>query len=108
MAYQGIKTFTVNDNAAKIIIEGDITLLNGEDIKNQVVEVLDKYHEIEIMIKNVENIDMFGIQLVYSIRKFALETGKMIKFDIKLTDAQQTLVNSAGFGDLVNINEFTF
>jgi anti-anti-sigma regulatory factor len=85
------------DKRAKMTIEKELTIYTVLEIKEHFMEALNEYNEINIQIKNVENLDLSFIQLIESLRKTAEEYEKEISIAAELTDETRTLVDNAGF-----------
>ena len=89
------------ENKARMTIKKELTIYTVLEIKEHFMEALNEFEEIEIQIKNVENLDLSFIQLIESLRKTAEEYDKQISISAELSDETHTLVYNAGFDPLL-------
>jgi ABC-type transporter Mla MlaB component len=90
---------------ATIVLTGALTLDEMPSIKYLMIQNLDKYQSFNIIIKDVENIDMGALQLLYSFKWTVERKSKGVLFNLSLSDEHVTLLEHSGFADLLNIKK---
>lgn len=105
MNNQNVKFNEIAPNTIEISLSGDISLNRAEKIKESIDDVFPKYQHIEVSIDDVENFDLFSIQLLYSMKKTAAGQKKSIKYNINLPNEIIQLVNHAGFDNFSDIHK---
>lgn len=85
-----------------IVLTGALTLDEIPSIKYLMIQNLDKYHLFNIIIKDVENIDLGAVQLLYSFKWTVERKSKGVSFNLSLSDEHVTLLEHSGFTDLLN------
>ncbi len=81
-------------------IEGDYSINNIERIKEELKKILENDKKIHLDIKNIENIDLTAIQLLYSLKKYLKED---FSFGIELKEDQKQILLNSGFGKFFNL-----
>lgn len=66
-----IRTEPVSGGALRLHVEGDITIYTVAELKDQLVEDINDYSNLEIDMKNVAKIDTSGYQLFLLLEKEA-------------------------------------
>jgi ABC-type transporter Mla MlaB component len=90
-----IETKTGADKtSAEIRISGEVTLQNSKYIAEQIQSAIAPYSTIHIIVTNETAIDVSCIQLLLAAQK---TNDKQITIETKLTEANQTLIRTAGF-----------
>ena len=65
-----------NEKSASLVIENSLTIYDVSSIREKAIAVLARDSSLEINLKDVNECDTAGIQLLYSIKKSAQKTGK--------------------------------
>lgn len=92
-----------NDNGQSILrIEGELTLNTIEETLAEVKAIVDEHQNLLIELRQIDNLDLTGVQLLYAIKKTAEASKKTINYSIELPDELSTIINHAGFNDLIN------
>ncbi|MBN2520128.1 MAG: STAS domain-containing protein [Bacteroidales bacterium] len=81
-----------NNKEGIITLEGDLSLKNIKEIKEKIQKGILKFDQLEIHIKNVENIDVTLIQLLISVN----QTKKLSKVNITIKEQMQNMLETAG------------
>ena len=84
-----------------VLLNGDLTLQNSEDIKQELSSIVGKYLKITIKSDNIENIDLSYIQLLFSIYFYQKKLSINVDIDMKLNDELESLVKHSGFGNIL-------
>jgi len=93
------------NKVATMHLSEDLSLNEVSAIKLLMVQNLDKYPIFHVVLKNVENIDLGMVQVLYSFKWTAERKSKKVYFDFSLTHEQKLLLEHAGFSELVNNNK---
>jgi anti-anti-sigma regulatory factor len=104
MDFYNISVVPSGDKDSKgvtVLINGDLTLQNSEDIKQELSSIISKYIKITIKSDNIENIDISYIQLLFSIYFYQKKLSIDLDIDIKLNDELESLVKHSGFGRIL-------
>ncbi len=99
----GNKAFTVKKaekggkKSATVTITEEISLNNAEQFKENFQKLIDENESISINLKNINAIDLPGIQLLYSVLKTGKKQKKEIKIDLQVTGEIEAIMEHAGF-----------
>ncbi|OFX73852.1 MAG: hypothetical protein A2X12_10310 [Bacteroidetes bacterium GWE2_29_8] len=95
---------TENINNKQIVciqLAGDLSIKNTQNIKENIIPVLNKYSIFEINLINVENIDLTFLQLLYSIKKKIEKDKKKIIFNTEIPDDMKMLIELSDFYEIL-------
>lgn len=84
-----------------ITVEGDLALQNSAELKEKLWQTLKSNDIIHLQAKNVTDIDITFLQLVYSLRKTAATMNKTITLDIELPQKVFDLIERLGFAAVI-------
>lgn len=96
-----------NKISGKISLEGELTLINAQEVKTKLYEALKKYQALKVSARNVLSLDLSIIQLLYALSKTAGEIKKTVTFDIVVPPETNLLLRKAGFKSLLE-NQVSF
>ena len=83
--------------SAEIAAEGDLIVRDSIEIREQLLNVLDNYQNIEIHFKNIERIDITALQLLVALSKEAVKQEKLVKYTFEETEYISAILNNSGF-----------
>ena len=87
--------------SVELVIDQDMSIMNAGAHKGKIVEGLNSCSSMVFTLKNIEVIDLTGIQLIYALKKEAKIQNKILHLNFDLnTDILET-IRLAGFGDLL-------
>ncbi|MCD4774042.1 MAG: STAS domain-containing protein [Bacteroidales bacterium] len=89
---------------AQILLEGNLTIENVEDISLRILPAINKNKKIILKIDNVENIDISVLQFLYSLYNFQSELNTEISIELKLNTDLTLLMKNAGFENIFKKN----
>lgn len=92
---KGVKIGTIK-------LSENLSLDEVSTIKHLMVQNLDKFQVFHVVLQDVENIDLGMVQLLYSFKWTAERKSKKVHFDFSLSDEHLSLLEHAGFYELVN------
>lgn len=86
-----------NDSDSTIVLlKGDLTIDTVDDIKADIISLVKKYDKIIVKCEELGNIDLAGIQVLYSLKKTINKANKKVEFNVKLPEDIETIVNHSG------------
>ncbi|MCH8319315.1 MAG: STAS domain-containing protein [Bacteroidetes bacterium] len=89
-----------NRNNVTVLLEGELTLDHLDQVRKILIDCVRKFEIFQINLKNVANIDLACIQLLYALRKSVGEKNKTVTFSLKLSEELNTMLMHAGFDEL--------
>ena len=99
---------TLNKKSGKVnpvIIEEGISIANVTEIRKILLNHLKGNNNPQVRLHNIEQFDLSGIQLIYSLQKTCLKERKNLKLEINLSDEMTTLLRNTGFKNILSTNE---
>ena len=85
----------------KVIMEGDLTILEMQSIKDELVPLFDVYDFVDIVLNNVGKLDLSCVQMLYAMKSHYASIGKTVTVDSELPAELKTIINRAGFSDVL-------
>ena len=82
-------------NGVTINMENELTIFSIESLKDHIIEAVKKYNNIHVNMKNVKNMDLTFIQLLYSMKNYALSQNKKFIINAELSGDMKTLFNNS-------------
>jgi len=89
------------EKKARMSISKELTIYTVFEIQEAFMKAIDRYNELDIHIRKVENIDLSFVQLIESLRKTAEEYEKHISISADMADETRTLVENTGFDPIL-------
>jgi len=86
---------------ATITINQDMTIINANVLKEKMENALNSASTLNLKLKNIEVMDLAGIQLIYALKKEAVNQNKILRINFDLKAEVEELIRSAGFSDLL-------
>jgi len=86
-----------------ILFEGELTYNEVDEIKKKITPTIQKYDELNIQLRNIENLDLTCIQLLFAFQKSFRALNKKLTFDIELPNDIKALIEHSGFSQIINI-----
>lgn len=97
---------TIKGKTNKYILKENNTIKNIDFLKKDILTAYNKSDHMQIIGKDIKDIDITFIQLMFSIRKSSLKNNKQIDFSIDLPDELMALLEHNGFNSLnVSLNK---
>ena len=87
------------DKEVSVVIEKDFSINNIMPIKSEFTEILSKNNTINIELKDIENLDLTSVQLLYSLKKFP---GKKIEIQSNIKEDLKNIIINAGLKEIIN------
>lgn len=88
------------NDVTSLTFSGQLTISNIEKIVSETKDEILSAKSIQIVIKDVENLDLTFIQYVSSIRQSAKKTKREVEIVAELPDELLLLVENAGFKNI--------
>lgn len=100
----GIIEITKDNNGvskATLKFENELTYTNVVNLKEEVIKHFHEFDQIHIH-ANLLQIDLTGIQLLYSVRNTCLKAKKQLTVSLKMNEELENLLVRSGFKELIN------
>jgi anti-anti-sigma regulatory factor len=82
-----------------LTLENEITFANSKELLENYLASKDNF-DVLVMQGNIDNIDLTGIQAIFSIRKSLAKDGKSLSLSLKMNEETQNLILRAGFKEI--------
>ncbi len=89
------------ESKVEINLIDELTIYSIEDIKNDIINAVNKYETIEIIGKSIKNMDLTFVQLIKSIQKTAEKTKKNLILNIDLNEEQNVLFSNSDITKII-------
>jgi anti-anti-sigma factor len=93
-----------SDGATVLSLQGELNIEYSGQIREFLIENLEKYNAFVVKLNNVDSLDVSAIQLLQRFQWDALEQKKKVDFEIKLPEEIKTLIDKSGFSEFSNLN----
>lgn len=90
-----------NKQTAKLTINQDMTIVNAGALKVKMEEALNSASSLDLTLKNIEVMDLAGLQLIYELKKEAEKQSKELNINFELEERLLKTINITGFGNLL-------
>lgn len=87
--------------AAMVSVEGDFTLKNAAEIKQQLMHIAENFDHVEVSLNHIVGLDLSGIQLLYAMDKTFTSQKKLLALNVTLSAELEALIKHAGFSDIL-------
>lgn len=91
------------DSTARIRMEDELSIQTVEDARENLKQVFENYQAFIFELDEVINLDLSYIQLLLSFRRSAEQAGKQVDFNINLPEELKTLIDKAGFKEILSV-----
>ncbi|MBN2612864.1 MAG: STAS domain-containing protein [Bacteroidales bacterium] len=92
------------ENSTLFEIKDGITISNVSDIRKKMLKYIEGSKTLRVKIDKTEQLDLSGIQLLYSLQKSCIQQGKKIQFDINLAEETMELLKNSGFNNIKELD----
>jgi ABC-type transporter Mla MlaB component len=92
------------DGGIDLVFSGQLTINNIEKITTEIKTILEKPTAINIQVKEVENLDLTFVQLIYSIKNSGKKNNFKVTLSVSLSEELKSLVANAGFDSFLTEN----
>ena len=89
----------------EIVFSGQLVINNIEKIIENVRTNLKKVNTRKFIVKDVENVDLTFVQMLYSLKKSGEKEGIESTLSISVSDDLQKLLTSSGFTNLIFVKK---
>ncbi len=86
-----------SDSSVLVILKGQLSIQNGGAIRDAFLNALDQGNKIIINHENAEDFDLTYLQLIFSLHKTAMESGKDFQISCKHPESFIALIKDSGF-----------
>ena len=85
----------------KVILEGHLTVIEMQNIKDELIPLFETYDFVDIALMNIVKLDLSCVQLLYALKSHFSGIGKTVIVDSELPPDLKTVINRAGFTDVL-------
>ena len=85
----------------KITLEGELTIGHSSDIHAKIAPILEEYEQFSFSLKEVQELDLSIIQMLYSYKAELEKIGKTVNISADLSRELKQLVQTNGFAPLL-------
>ena len=93
------------NNSVEIIYSGNLTLETVIELKEKIEPIYNKNSILKFEFIDVEEIDLSGIQMIYSLKKKNVTEQKNVQIHLEIANEMQNLLTRTGFTHLIE-NKF--
>jgi ABC-type transporter Mla MlaB component len=93
-----------NEKKVTAILNKELTIFSIESAKEEFELLLNKYTDITLSLKKVENIDLSYLQLIYAFFNAAKEKNITVNIEGKLPEEQHQLIENSGLTKILESN----
>ncbi len=86
---------------AMLTLADELTYSNVVDLKDEVLKHFKKFDQLHIQ-GDITQIDLTGLQLLYSIKKSCLQAKKTVVISLKTNSEMEILLKRSGFNEFLN------
>lgn len=92
----------VEDKTVKVILQGELSLPNTSKIQEKIIPLIEKFDVFEINLKNVNNIDLSCLQLLYALKITLEEYNKSLYFNSEIPEPIKMLIEVSDFYEVLS------
>ncbi|MBE9468751.1 MAG: STAS domain-containing protein [Bacteroidetes bacterium] len=100
-----IKKTNKKNKSVNIQLQGNLTINNSNNIKNELIEALDNFNELTIAIKDVDAIDISVVQLIVSLNQTCKKKNKKINLSTCFSNETTELLEHSGLNIIPENNK---
>jgi len=89
------------EKKVKIVFKNELTIFSIEDFKDQFIDTVINNDEINIDLKDVKNLDLTFVQLIYSLKITANKLKKKVSLNTDLSKDLMSLFNNSGLNKVL-------
>lgn len=89
------------EKKVKITFKNDLTIFSIESIKDQFIYAVQKNDVIQLELKDVKNIDLTFIQLIYSLKISSASLKKEVSVSANLSEDIKSLFSNSGISKIL-------
>lgn len=89
------------EKKVKITFKNDLTIFSIESIKDQFIGAVQKNDVIQLELKDVKNIDLTFIQLIYSLKISSASLKKEVSVSANLSEDIKSLFSNSGISKIL-------
>lgn len=82
------------ENIAYFDVGNELTLYNVVETKEKIEDLLNREKEVVIRGKEIQSVDLAGIQLLIATKRHAAKLGKQVKLEVTFTNDINSLLKT--------------
>lgn len=83
---------SIDNRVATVFLEGDLEIKNVDKIKKDFIAAIDRFEYLEVILKNISNIDFHFLELLKNMREAARKFNKTIVYDMELPEEIKEII----------------
>ncbi len=87
-----------------ITLSGQLTINSITKLVAEMKDLLQNTSNVNIQVKEVENMDLTFIQMLFAIKNSGKKENYKIKVNMDLSEELTLLISNAGFHEILNLN----
>lgn len=92
----------ISDKTVKIILQGELSLPNTAKIQEKIIPLIENYDVFEVNLKNVNNIDLSCLQLLYALKITLDDYNKNLVFNSDIPEQIKMLIEVSDFYEVLS------
>ena len=92
------------DGHLTVLLEGQLIIRNGNTIKKELTDALNRSQNVTLVFRNIIKIDLAVLQLLIALQKSAATLEKNLSFDIELPEHFRTVIKNSGLDGIFLFN----
>lgn len=93
-------------SAVKVVIEGDLSIRNAQNLKEPLEAAFNKYDLFEVELQNITALDITSIQLMYSLKKAVRAKSKTMNLTLNVSEEIQNVLEYSGLTKILHPEKF--
>ena len=89
------------ESKVEIVLGEELTIYTIEDIRNDILEAVNKYNDIVLTGSEIKNMDLSFIQLIESIKKTIVNSKKKLTLNINLSEENRLLFDNTDISKVI-------
>lgn len=89
--------------AGQITFEGDLSIQNAQLIKDKILEALETYENLKVVVQNMNDIDLSVFQILYAFKKSSERDNKLTSFEFNIPEATKSIIKNTGIYELFQV-----
>ncbi len=91
----------LGNSSVQLLPGGELSIKNAEKLKKALLEAFEEYSELTVQLSQTVRIDITALQLLFSLKKLSLKSGKRLELDFEDEDYLAGVLEHSGFDKLL-------
>lgn len=89
--------------AGQIIFEGDLSIQNAQLIKDKILDALETYENLKVVVQNMSDMDLSVFQILYAFKKSSEKNNKLTLFEFNIPETTKSIIKNSGIYELFQV-----